>query len=118
MQKYGISLEQLGPHARAAVQASEVHGARTVIYRDKLAVAAVVPMKDVERIDPVQHGDVGSDPLLALCGTCHNDVFVDSMSELSRTVLFKRETQAPRRGTLPPPAPHLRPPAPPLRRKR
>lgn len=115
MQKYGISLEQLGPHARAAVQASEVHGARTVIYRDKLAVAAVVPMSDVERIDPVQLGDAGNDPLLALCGTCSNDVFVDSMSELSSTVLFKR---APRRATLPPPpAPHLRPPAPPLRRK-
>ena len=90
MQKYGIAVEQLGPQSAAAVLAAEHHGARTLIYRDGLAVAAVVPMRDVHRIDPVQLGNTTSDPLLALCGTCHNDAFVDAMSELSTTVLFRR----------------------------
>ena len=90
MQKYGIAVDQLGAHGQAAAQAAERHGARTVIYRDKVAVAALVPMSDMERVDPVQLGDSAADPLLALCGTCSNDMFVDSMSELSSTVLFKR----------------------------
>ena len=95
MQKYGISVEQLGPHGQAGAQAAERLGARTVIYRDKVAVAAIVPMTDMERVDPVQLGDSGADPLLALCGTCHNDMFVDSMSDLSSTVLFRRQSAAP-----------------------
>ena len=91
MHKFGISLEQLAPHGQAAVQAAERMGARTLVYRDKVAVAAIIAVDDLQRLDPTVT-DTGTDPLLSLCGTCHQDSFVDSLAgELTRTVLFKRK---------------------------
>ena len=90
MQKYGILLEQLAPHGQAAVQAAERAGARTIIYRDKVPVAAVVPAHELNELS-VSFDDSNPDPLLSLCGTCQQDTFVDAlMGELTRTVLFKR----------------------------
>jgi hypothetical protein len=91
MQRYGIDVAQLSPHAQAAVQAAERMGARTIIYRDQVPLAAVVPITDIDKLEPADPGDSGADPLLALCGTCSNDTFVDAMSaDLSRTNLFRR----------------------------
>ena len=89
--KYGIEVDRLSAHGQAAVRAAERDGARTVIYRDKVPLAVVVPHSDLEKLEPGDPGEVGADPLLALAGTCHHDAFVDGlMDDLSRTVLFKR----------------------------
>jgi hypothetical protein len=88
--KYGLEVDQLSAHGQAAVRAAEQLGARTVIYRDKLAVAVLVPAEDMERLDPPDPGAKGSDPLLALCGKCENDAFVDQFNDLSKTNLFDR----------------------------
>jgi hypothetical protein len=91
MQRYGIDLEQLSPHAQAATQAAERLGARTIIYRDQVPLAAIVPIADLDKLDPPDPADAGADPLLALSGTCSNDTFVDAMSaDLGRTNLFRR----------------------------
>jgi hypothetical protein len=88
--KYGVELSELSAHGQAAVRAAEQLGARTVIYRDKLAVAAVIPVEDLERLEPRDPGEGGNDPLLALCGKCDNDAFVDQFNDLSKTRLFQR----------------------------
>jgi hypothetical protein len=88
--KYGIEVDQLSAHGQAAVRAAEQLGARTVVFRDQLPIAAVVPAEDLERLDPRDPGDGGTDPLLALCGKCENDAFVDQFNDLSKTRLFQR----------------------------
>ncbi|MBW2456584.1 MAG: hypothetical protein JRI68_18850 [Deltaproteobacteria bacterium] len=90
MQKYGISVDQMSEHGRAAAQAAERLQSTTVVYRDKVPVAAIIPMEDLERLDPPDPGAGGDDPLLSMCGTCNNDAFVDQMSDMSHTVLFRR----------------------------
>lgn len=91
MQKYGLELDQLSAHGQAAVQAAERVGSRTVIYRDKAAVAAIVPGRDLEKLEANEPTEAGPDPLLSLCGTCSHDVFVDQMNaDMSRTALFRR----------------------------
>ena len=90
MQKYGLTLDQLSAHGQAAAQAAERMASRTTIYRDKVPVAAIVPIADLEKLEPADPGEAGEDPLLALCGTCSDDVFVDSLVDLSSTVLFRR----------------------------
>ncbi len=88
---YGVEVEQLSAHGQAAVRAAEQLGARTIIYRDKMPVAAIVPAEDLDRLGPRDPGEGGADPLLALCGKCDNDAFVDQFNaELSRTNLFDR----------------------------
>jgi hypothetical protein len=93
MQKYGIALEQLSQNGQVAVQAAERLGARTLIYRDKLPVAAIVPASDLEKLAPAELTEAGEDPLLSLCGTFSDDAFVDRLSDLQRTVLFNRSSK-------------------------
>ncbi|AKT44225.1 hypothetical protein [Chondromyces crocatus] len=90
-QKYGIPLADFPSHCLDAVEAAERAHARTVIVRGAQAVAAIVPMTDLNRIDPPDPAGGGADPLLALCGTCHHDDFVDTLvSDASRTGLWHR----------------------------
>ncbi|MCC6558704.1 MAG: hypothetical protein IT372_37695 [Polyangiaceae bacterium] len=95
-QKYGIPLTDLPAHCVDAVEAAERSRARTLVVRAGQAVAAIVPMTDLDKVDPPDPTGDGIDPLLALCGTCHHDAFVDSLvSDFSRTGLWHR-------GSLPP----------------
>ncbi len=87
---YGIELEQLSAHGQAAVRAAEQLGARTAVYRDQLVIAAFVPAEDLHKLDPRDPGEGGADPLLALCGKCDSDAFVDQFNDLSKTRLFQR----------------------------
>ena len=65
--------------------------ARTLVTRDGIAVAAIVPMTDLDRIEPPDPGAGGADPLLALCGACRHDDFVAAfVSDLSKTGLWQR----------------------------
>ncbi len=90
MQKYGLTVDQLGPHGQGAAQAAERMGARTIIYRDQVPIAAVIPMSDMAQLDPPDPGQSGEDPLLSLCGTCQSDMFVEGLrGELTSTVMFK-----------------------------
>lgn len=95
-QKYGIPLNDLPSHCLDAVDAAERTRARTLVVRGPLAVAAIVPMSDFDRIDPPDPGAAGQDPLLALCGACRHDEFVDSfVSDLNQTSLWTAGRQAP-----------------------
>jgi hypothetical protein len=95
-----------------AVQAAERIGARTIIYRDQTPVAALVPITDIQKLEPAELAE-SEDALMSLCGTFADDAFVDRLCELDRTVLFRRPATAPsadaevtRTGkTLRPPAP-------------
>jgi hypothetical protein len=78
--KYGIPFPDLPKHCLDAVDAAERNHARTLILRDGQAVAAIVPIADLDRIDPPDPGASGADPLLALCGRCRHDAFVDGIS--------------------------------------
>lgn len=90
-QKYGIPLADLPGHCLDAVEAAERARARTLVVRGGQAVAAIVPMADLDKIDPPDPtGDAG-DPLLALCGACRHDAFVDALvADFSRTGLWHR----------------------------
>ncbi len=91
MHKYGVALEQLSPQGQASTQAAERQGARTVIYREQVPVACIVPIDDLRTLETGDHIETGEDPLLLLCGTCKGDAFVDGLAgELTRTVLFRR----------------------------
>lgn len=89
--KYGIPLTDLPSHCLDAVDAAERARARTLIVRGGQAVAAIVPMTDLDRVDPPDPGAGGTDPLMALCGTCRHDGFVDSLlADFSSTGLWHR----------------------------
>ncbi len=90
--KYGIPLADLPSHCLDAVDAAERARARTLVIRGGHAVAAIVPMPDLDRIDPPDPAaNGGSDPLLALCGACRHDAFVDSIvADFTRTGLWVR----------------------------
>lgn len=91
MQKYGLEVEQLSAHGQAAVQAAERMKARTVVFREKVPVAALVPYDELERMEPADPAENGPDPLLSLSGTCDHDAFVDQMNvDLSQTALFRK----------------------------
>jgi hypothetical protein len=48
-------------------------------------------MNDLDRVDPPDPGASGTDPLMALCGTCRHDGFVDSLlADFSSTGLWNR----------------------------
>ena len=84
--KYGIPIPDLPAHCLDAVDAAERNHARTLVVRDGQPIAAIVPMSDLERIDPPDPGASGVDPLLALCGNCRHDAFVDALgADLSQT---------------------------------
>ncbi|HSO00735.1 MAG TPA: hypothetical protein VLS89_20725 [Candidatus Nanopelagicales bacterium] len=90
-QKYGIPIADLPTHCLGAVEAAERARARTLIVRGGQAVAAIVPMPDLDRIDPPDPSGDAPDPLLALCGACHHDAFIDGLvSDFSRTGLWHR----------------------------
>src|SRR6185369_5699271 len=104
VQKYGIPLADLPAHCLDAVDAAERTRARTLVVRGAQAVAAIVPISDFDRVDPPDPGAAGQDPLLALCGSCRHDDFVDTfVSDLNQTSLW-----TPSR---PPPPPHAPAPA-------
>ena len=93
MNKYGIPLHDLPSHCLDAVDAAERSLSRTLIVREGHAVAAIVPMVDLDRIDPPDPAGGGADPLLAICGQCRYDEFVDSLSDdLSQTSMWSRTT--------------------------
>lgn len=90
-QKYGIPLEDLAGHCLDAVDAAERSRARSVVTRDGQPVAAIVPISDLDKIEPPDPALGGVDPLLALCGTCRHDEFVDTLfTDLARTNLWGR----------------------------
>jgi hypothetical protein len=89
--KYGIPLTDLPTHCLDAVDAAERARARTLVIRNGHAVAAIVPMPDLDRIDPPDPSSTGPDPLLALCGACRHDTYVDSLvTDFSSTGLWVR----------------------------
>lgn len=91
MHKYGIPLADLPTHCLDAVDAAERTRSRTLVLRAAQPIAAIVPMADLDRIDPPDPGATGPDPLLALCGACRHDAFVDSfVVDLTRTALWVR----------------------------
>lgn len=97
-QKYGIPLADLPTHCLDAIDAAERTRARTLVVRGPQAVAAIVPMSDLDRIDPPDPGAAGQDPLLALCGSCRHDEFVDTfVSDLNATNLWSAGRMEPRR---------------------
>lgn len=79
MQKYGIPLQELPAHCLDAVDAAERSRARTLVTRQGQAIAAIVPMTDLDAVDPPDPGAGGVDPLLALCGACRDDDFVEGL---------------------------------------
>jgi hypothetical protein len=126
MKKYGIDVEQMSAHGQAAARAAERVSSRTVIHREGAPIAVIVPIDDLERLESPDPGEQEDDPLLSLCGTCNDDVFVDSLADLSRTTLFRRRSTRPLGGPIAnktPPAPAVRKspsrrPPPPSRRPR
>jgi hypothetical protein len=91
VQKYGIPFGDLPNHCLDAVDAAERARARTLVTRSSHAIAAIVPMTDLDKIDPPDPAVGGVDPLLALCGACHHDAFVDSLVvDFTRTGLWNR----------------------------
>ena len=90
-QKYGIPLADLPAHCLDAVDAAERSRARSVVMRDGQPVAAIVPISDLDKVEPPDPALNGVDPLLALCGTCRHDDFVDSLFvDMARTSLWSR----------------------------
>jgi hypothetical protein len=91
VQKYGIPFADLPSHCLDAVDAAERARARTLVTRGGHAIAAIVPMTDLDKIDVPDPSLGGVDPLLALCGACRHDGFVDSIVvDFSRTGLWNR----------------------------
>jgi hypothetical protein len=90
-QKYGIPFPDLPAHCQDAVDAADRSRARTLVTRDGHAIAAIVPMTDLDRIEPPNPAASGVDPLLALCGACGHDDFVDELvADFSKTGLWQR----------------------------
>jgi hypothetical protein len=77
--RYGLPLQELPVRAFDAVDASERAHAFTVLLRDGAPVAAIVPIEDLDRIDPPDPGASGGDPLMALAGSCKRDAFADNV---------------------------------------
>lgn len=91
MNRYGIPFHDLPAHCLDAVDAAERALARTLVVRDGQAIAAIVPMVDLDRVDPPDPASSGQDPLLALAGSCRHDAFVDLFSvDLDKTSLWHR----------------------------
>jgi len=90
-QKYGIPFADLPSHCLDAVDAAERARSRTLVTRSGLAIAAIVSMADLDKIDPPDPAIGGVDPLLALCGACKHDAFVDSLvADFTKTGLWHR----------------------------
>jgi hypothetical protein len=90
-ERFAVPLADLPAHCLDAVDAAERARARTLVIKDGHPVAAIVPIPEYERIEPPDPGEGGGDPLLALCGTCRHDDFVDSLVvDFTRTALWHR----------------------------
>ena len=90
-QKYGIPVTDLPGHCLDAVDAAERMRSRTLVVRGSVAIAAIVPMQDLDKVDPPDPSAGGVDPLLALCGACRHDAFVDSIvGDFSKSGLWQR----------------------------
>ncbi|MBI4701747.1 MAG: hypothetical protein HY744_11420 [Deltaproteobacteria bacterium] len=90
-QKYGVALPELAAAEQRAVRAAERSGARTVVFHGSEPTALIVPVADLDRLDPPAKAG-GADALLALCGACHEDDFADELcGGLGRSVLFLRQ---------------------------
>jgi hypothetical protein len=90
-QKYGIPFPDLPAHCQDAADAAESARARTLVMRDGRPIAAIVSITDLDRIDPPDPGAGGADPLLALCGACRHDEFVDGLvTDFNKTGLWQR----------------------------
>ncbi|NUQ79014.1 MAG: hypothetical protein HUU21_36285 [Polyangiaceae bacterium] len=89
--KYGIPLDDLPAFCLDAVDAAERSRARTLVVRGGAPVAAIVSMPDYEKIEPADPGALGVDPLLALCGACRHDGFVNAfVGEPTSSALWRR----------------------------
>jgi hypothetical protein len=89
--RYGIPFRDLPAHCQDAVEAADHSRARTLVTRDGRVVAAIVPVTDLERIEPPNPAAGGVDPLLALCGACGHDEFVDGLvADFSKSGLWQR----------------------------
>lgn len=100
MPRYGLSLNELPHRVSDALDVVERGQGRTVLLRDGAPVAALVSIEDLDRADPPDPGLGGADPLLALCGTCHADWFVDQVLSVYGVVQPQAVAQP-----LPPPVP-------------
>ena len=90
-QKYGIPFTDLPAHCQDAADAADKSRARTLVVRDGHPIAAIVPMTDLDRIEPPDPGAGGVDPLLALCGACRHDEFVaELVADFNKTGLWQR----------------------------
>jgi hypothetical protein len=90
-QKYGIPFADLPAHCQDAVDAAERARSRTLVTRGGHAIAAIVPTTDLDKVDPPDPAVGGVDPLLALCGACQHDAFVDSLVvDFAKTGLWNR----------------------------
>lgn len=89
-------MADLPAHCLDAVDAAERARSRTLVVRDGQAVAAIIPMADFDRVDPPDPAAGGADPLLALCGTCRHDEFVETLhTDFSKTQLWTHGGSAP-----------------------
>ncbi len=84
MTEYGLALTDLTGAAHAAALAAERTGARTLIFRGREPIAAVVPMSELAELGAAATSPDEPDPLLSLCGTCGADAFVDALSVAAR----------------------------------
>jgi hypothetical protein len=89
--KYAIPLDDLPNFCLDAVDAAERARSRTLVVRGGAPVAAIVSIPDFEKIEPADPGASGGDPLLALCGACRHDDFVNAFTgEPTSSALWRR----------------------------
>jgi hypothetical protein len=79
LQRWKLSLNDIPPNILDAIDAVERNQARTVIFREKQPIAALVSSADLDRVDPPDPGAHGDDPLIDLCGSCDQDAFVEAV---------------------------------------
>jgi len=90
-QKYGIPFSDLPSYCQDAADAADKSRARTLEVRDGHPIAAIVPMTDLDRIEPPDPGAGGVDPLMALCGACRHDDFVQGLvADFTKSGLWQR----------------------------
>lgn len=79
MKRYGLQLTDLPARAVDAVEMAERSQATTIVLRNGSPIAAIVPTELLDRAEPPDPGASGADPLLALCGACRQDAFVEEV---------------------------------------
>ncbi|MFO0662165.1 MAG: hypothetical protein U0165_20375 [Polyangiaceae bacterium] len=79
MKRYGLQITDLAARAMDAVEMAERAQGTTVVLRNGHPIAAIVPTEVLDRAEPPDPGASGNDPLLALCGACKQDSFVEEV---------------------------------------